>query len=113
MFDPRTGFGAGPIAHVATLGLCDSDFLFTAVRGFFERNFHVVAQIPSALRLRGVGASAAPKQIIKNAAASASAAPEHFAENIEWIVEASGPRGTAARAAIECGVAVLVIQRPL
>src|SRR5260221_7307534 len=107
-FHARTLFRAGAAARIASVELCDGNFLFAAERGFFERDFKVITQIIAALRLRRVGLLAAEK-IFKNVAARRAA--KDIAENIKWIMEAAAAPGAMAR--VERRVAELVVGRAL
>src|SRR5581483_11368583 len=93
------------VADIAPVVLGDRDFLFATVRGFLERDFHVVAQIGAPLRLRRVGTAAAAKQILKNAAAA-----KHLAKNVRRIMKAAtSPAATAAHAGVERRMSITVI----
>src|ERR1039458_112131 len=65
---------AGAVAGFALVELRDGNFLFTAERGFFQRDLQVVAQIVAALRAGGILIAA--KNIFKDAATAAAA--KHF-----------------------------------
>ena len=80
---------AGAAAGFALVELGDGNFLFAAERGFFERDFQIVAQIIAALRGRRILAAA--EESFKNAPAAA----EHFAENVERIVEPAAAEAAA------------------
>src|SRR5581483_8456893 len=91
------------VADIAPVVLGDRDFLFATVRGFLERDLHVVAQIGAPLRLRRVGTAAAAKQILKNAAAA-----KHLAKNVRRIMKAAtSPAATAAHAGVAQGLVSL------
>src|ERR1043166_5410493 len=96
----RAGFGSRTRAVGAPLRLRNGDFLFAAVGGFLEGKFQVVTQVVAALGLGWVRPAPAEK-VLEDAAAA-----KDFAEDLEGIVE-TGP--ASERAAIESGVAVLIV----
>ena len=69
--------------------------------GFFEGDFHIVAEVLASLRLSGVGPAAA-EEFIQDAAAA-----ENVAEDLEGVMETAAP--ISARATVEGVVAVLVV----
>ena len=90
----------------ALVELGDGNFLFAAERGFFERDFHIVAQIIAALRAGRILAAA---EMFSKMLPPAAAA-EDFAENIERIVEpAAAAAAAGALARVKGRVAVLVV----
>ena len=96
------GLGAAAVADFALFMRRDADLLLATARGFFQRDFHVVAQVRAAI---DVGAPAA--------AAGASAA-EDVAEDICEIAEASEARAAAsASLRVHPGVAELVVRASL
>ena len=110
----RALFRARSAAGFARVELRDGDFLFAAVRRFVETDFEIVAQIRAAQRTAGIAARAAAKQIIEDTAARAAGLViEHFAENLERIVEvaeaAAAARGAPPR--VKGRVPILVIGR--
>ena len=102
-FGVRTGLGAAAVADLAALGLGNGNLFLGSVGGLLESDLHVIAQVIPALWLGRIGAPTT-KQILKD-----SAAAEHFTKHFERIVETSPAK--AARAAIKCGMTVLIVSR--
>src|SRR4029077_7747144 len=85
------------LTFVAGVELLDFNLLGGAESRFLEFDFHVVAQIGSAPPIfPSSTATAAAEECVENAAAKAASA-EHFAKNLEWIMESTATETGAAR----------------
>ena len=109
----RAGFGAGTrfgtrtLARLAAFRLGDGDLFLAAVGRFLEGDLHIIPEIVTPPRLRGIGPAAA-KKIVENVAAAA----EDFPKYLERIVKAAAV-SKGAGATIKGRVAVLVVSGAL
>ena len=87
-------------------GLARVISLLRPADGLLEGDLHVVAEVPAPVRLGCVGGPSA-EEVFEEAAPA-----EDLAEDFKRIVEAAGA-GISAGAAVEGGVAVLIVSGPL
>ena len=63
-----TGFGAATVAGFASIQGGDANFGFRTARGFFQRNFQVVAQIRAAIDVGALSLLPPPKNVAEDIA---------------------------------------------
>ena len=83
-FGAGTRFGARTLARLAAFRLGDGDLFLAAVGRFLEGDLHIIPEIVTPPRLRGIGPAAA-KKIVENVAAAA----EDFPKYLERVVKAA------------------------
>src|SRR5262249_15812397 len=82
----RTRLRAASVAFIARIKLLNLNCLLCAKSRFLQFDFHVVPQIRTPMTIVCADARAAAEERLKNSAAK-SAAAEHFAKNLERIME--------------------------